>query len=312
MSKIYKALMKAQEEKESTEDRRPSGVEPVYPGDRTGPENKVLPPAVEPLTAREGRETGSPIPLHPGTMGVGAINETLVTLKNPQSAATEQFKKIRSVVSQVRMAKGLTTLAVTSSLPGEGKTVMACNLAIAITQGLDDEAVLIDCDLRRPTVHRYFGFEGHPGLADFLSGRGELSRVIHEMPGLGLKIIPAGRSPESPAELLSSAKMAKCLEDLKTKFEDHYIILDTTPILLTAETSVLARMVDGILMVIMGGKTSSDFAKRAAKELPREKVIGIVFNNAQSKEEYSRYGYAYYNTPSKGSRVGRKRKRRLT
>ncbi len=164
-----------------------------------------------------------------------------------------------------------------------------------IVQGLDDRAFLVDCDLKSPGVHHLFGVNGKPGLTEFLTDtRRDLTKVMHEVQGLKLKIIPAGTDPEYPGELLSSDKMANLLQELRAKYEDYYIILDTAPVLLAAEVGVLAHLVDGIILVLLAEKTPRDLVQRALKEVPKDKIIGIVVNCVQSKERYYSRSYSKY------------------
>ena len=299
MSRIYKALKKAQEEKEQEigPDQSSPGLQP-HSIHKPLKEEELLPPMGNSISKQE-EPVRSAEPILPEGEGHGTVDQKLVTVVDPQSVPAEQFKKIRTVLSQILKARDFSTILVTSALPQEGKTLTACNLGAVITQGFDDQAFLIDCDLRNPSVHHLFGLNGQPGLAELLSGKKKLSKVIHKVQGLKLKVIPAGRSPESPDKLLSSDKMANLLRELKAKYQDHYIILDTTPVLYAAETGLLSSMVDGIILVIMARKTPRDLVKRAIKEVPHEKVIGFVLNNSKSKKGYySRYYSGHYHRKS--------------
>jgi capsular exopolysaccharide synthesis family protein len=297
VSKIYEALRKAQTENEGevTAKRSQTALLSQNVGDAEAEEG---PPArAETAPPKKEAPTQTAKVMVPEEAGYGAVDRKLVTLLEPESLPAEQFRKIRAVLSQLRAAKGWRSIMITSSLPEEGKSLVACNLGVAITQGLDEKAILIDCDLRRPKVHSFFGVIERPGLGELLEGKSELSESIREIPGLRLKIVPAGRSQIKPAELLSSEKMAGFLRKLKEKYDDHYIILDTTPVLLTAETGVLARRVDGVLLLIRWGKTSRDVVKKAVKEISRDKLIGVIFNDTESGDGYSsEYHQGYYRT----------------
>jgi capsular exopolysaccharide synthesis family protein len=310
MSKIYEALTKVEEENEQGIHPDSSLARPDTIRESTAPE-KGLPPAVGTFTPKEEEPL---TPTFPEATSYGVFDEKLVALTDPQSVPAEQFKKIRTLISQLRMTKGYRIIMVTSALPQEGKTTISCNLAVTLTQGIDKEAILIDCDLRRPTVHYQFGFKGSPGLAEILEGRRKLSHAIHQVTGLRLKVIPAGRSLESASELLSSERMVHFLEELKTRYQDDYIILDSTPILLTAEIGALARHVDGIVLVLLAGETSRDLVKRATKEIPHDKVIGIVLNNVQAGDGYHykyHHGYHHPSTRDDGDKKRFKKARHL-
>ncbi|NIM96528.1 MAG: polysaccharide biosynthesis tyrosine autokinase [candidate division Zixibacteria bacterium] len=291
MSNIYEALKRAREEREGSAG---SGPTARSPREQTKDEGLVKLQEIFIEKSKDSVEPRKPTLLE--VRGHRAIDDRLVAFTDPQSVPAEQFRKIRTVLSEFRIAKGCRSVMITSTLPGEGKTLTACNLGVTITQGLDDKAFLIDCDVRKPGVHHVFGLEGRPGLAEFLSGEKGLSQVVQEVEGLRLKVIPAGRGSDGPAELLSSNKMADFLENLREKCPDHYIILDATPVLSAAETGALARMVDGIILMILAEHTSRDLVKRALKEIGKDKVIGLVANYGRSRAGYyseQYHGYSY-------------------
>jgi non-specific protein-tyrosine kinase len=302
MSRVYDALRKAQEEKEdvtdyglTTEDReRPEvskDARQEKATDRPGGEGRQ--------NETQPRKVKSAEPFFLRGMDQTGIDKSLIAFIDPQGLPAEQFRKLRTILSQYRLARDARVIMITSSLTREGKTTAACNLAVTLVQGLDDRAILVDCDLRKPKIHHIFGIEGKPGLAECLAGRSHLAQIINQPFGPDLKIIPAGRCPAGPSELISSDNMSKLLSELKTRYEGHYIILDSTPVLLTSETGALAQMVDGILFVITAGKTSRESVKRALKEIKGDKMIGIVLNNAEPEDEYrSKYYRDYYQSPS--------------
>jgi len=301
MSRIYKALRKAQEEKDQ-EIRSDSFTEAQT--QRLPNQEEGLTPSVEysPKIPKGEEAMESAEPILPEEIGLGAVDEKLVALTDRQSVTAEQFRKIRAVLSQLRMAGGCNTIMVTSALPQEGKSLIACNLGATIAQGFDDEALLIDCDLRKPKVHALFGLNQRPGLREFLTGHETFSQIIQEVQSLRLKVIAAGRRAENPGELLSSDRMVEFLQELKAKYRNHYIILDTTPVFSTAEAGILAQVVDGIIVVIMAGKTPRYSVKRALEEITHDKVIGVVLNTFRSKEEtYSKHHYGYYQYSSRNS-----------
>ncbi len=290
MGKIYDALKHAREERDSFH-QNSSKEQPPRNIHKTPTHKDTLTSAKQTSTSRREESRGQKVTAE---SAYAAFDRRLVTFSDPRSVSAEQFRKIRAFLSQLQRAKGYRSIMVTSTVPREGKTIIACNLAASITQGLDNQAFLIDCDLRDPGVHMFFGLERNPGLAELLTAKSDFSQVVREVHGLKLKVITAGKSPESPGELLSSDKMISLLQDLKTKYSDHYIILDTTPVALTAEVGAIARAVDGIILVILLDKTPKALVQRALKEIPKDKIIGIVANGVHFTDGYfPRYHYEY-------------------
>jgi protein-tyrosine kinase len=226
----------------------------------------------------------------------GRYSDKLFSLLAPYSVTAEMFKIIRGNILFNKNRPVPKAIMVTSALPGEGKSFVAANLAVSLAMGLDERVLLIDADLRRPTVHRAFGYANEFGLSDHLLGRKDVSELLIKTNINKLMLLPAGKPPANPVELLSSKKMEDFLLEAKERYEDRFIILDATPARLTAETNTLARRVDGILLVVMGGKTPRETIQKTIGFLDREKILGIVFNNFnQPHKEYKKYYTKYYN-----------------
>ncbi len=189
------------------------------------------------------------------------------------------------------------TLMVTSSIPGEGKSITALNLAISLAQEYDHTVLLIDADLRRPTIHTYLNMQKKKGLADCLTGEADLSEVIIAT-GIGkLSVVTAGHEVSNPAELFSSSRMKDLLEEIKHRYHDRFIIFDTPPLLPFAETLSLAHLVDGVVFVVKEQLATQTNVKDALEALKGCKVLGIVYNDtsiAQNLERY--YSYRSYAT----------------
>jgi protein-tyrosine kinase len=195
------------------------------------------------------------------------------------------------------------TIMVTSALEGEGKSFVAANLAIGIAFDLHLHALLVDCDLRNPSVAPMFGCNGARGIADYLKGEGEVSNFLVKTELEKLSLMPGGTIPENPTEIIGSQRMAALVEELKTRYDDRFIILDSTPLLATAEPDVLAKLVDGVLIVVRAGMTPRETVKQALSFLDQDKILGVVLNDVNFKHSalgaryfggdgYS-YGYGY-------------------
>ena len=226
------------------------------------------------------------------------IDENMVTLIKPQSFEAEQFKILRTNLLFPSSGKSPRTIMVTSSMPDEGKSLISANLAISIAQSIQEHVLLIDCDIRRPSVHTQFGFGDVPGLSEHLSGGIPISSLLLKTIVDKLSILPGGRPPLNPSELMSSQQMSRLLQEVKYRYSDRFIIIDSPPPKLTAETSALSRQVDGILLVIEYGRTSREMVSDLINIIGKEKVIGIVFNKLDMKFA-NYYGLGKYKTYSK-------------
>jgi receptor protein-tyrosine kinase/non-specific protein-tyrosine kinase len=194
------------------------------------------------------------------------------------------------------------TLMITSSIPGEGKSITALNLAISLAQEYDHTVLLIDADLRRPAIHTYLNIQKRKGLADCLAGEADLSEVIVAT-GIGkLSIVTAGREVSNPAELFSSNRMRDLLEEIKYRYHDRFIIFDTPPLLPFAETLSLAHLVDGVVFVVKEQLATQTNVKDALDVLKGSKVLGIVYNDTSIPMNLERYySYRSYANPKVNS-----------
>lgn len=219
-------------------------------------------------------------------------NPFLVNLHDPHCPTAEEYRKLKSVL--VKMTKGeifRNAIMVTSSVPNEGKSLTALNLAISLAQELDHTVLLIDADLRRPSLHRYLEIEQGPGLAEVLLGEANISQTIVRT-GIGkLSVIRSGRQVENPAELFSSQRMKDLVNELKQRYPDRYTIFDTPPVLPFAETRSLGNLVDGVLFVVMERLAAQGMVRDAIDSLKGCEVFGLVYNAAELSGNDDRYSY---------------------
>jgi capsular exopolysaccharide synthesis family protein len=208
----------------------------------------------------------------------------------------EAFRVLRTSVLSSVGSEDLQSVAVTSVGPGEGKTLTAVNLAIAFAhKGMS--IVLVDCDVRRPRVHKVLDLPKAPGLADLLDPRSSyflrVPRVVKQTSLVNLSVIPCGSPPTDPLELFEGAPMRRLMADLGERFD--IVILDTPPVLAAADTAILGQLVDGAVIVIRAGQTDRDEAQRAYAQLSLAKVrvLGAIFNDPDGKKrKASPYSYA--------------------
>ncbi|WP_231716393.1 CpsD/CapB family tyrosine-protein kinase [Desulfosarcina alkanivorans] len=224
----------------------------------------------------------------------GRIDPHLVTYHDPSSVEAEIFKILRTNILFPKTGEPPRSIMVTSAIPGDGKSFVAANLAISIAQGIEEHVLLMDCDMRRPSIHSRFGFSlGVAGLSDYLAHNKPLESLLKKTVVDKLTILPGGPTPQNPSELLSSQAMKELLKEAKNRYSDRYIIVDSPPPQLTAETTALAKYIDGIILVVRYGVTPKDTIKDLLEQLGREKVLGVVMNGYRIPTT-ERYGYGKY------------------
>jgi capsular exopolysaccharide synthesis family protein len=219
----------------------------------------------------------------------------LITFKEPNSPISESYRTLRTNIQFSSFDKKIKTLLVTSSGPGEGKTTTSSNLAVVMAQG-GNKTLLIDCDQRKPSVHKVFKFSNENGLSNILVNKDEvdLDVSIHQTEIVNLHILSSGTRPPNPAELLGSAKMKDYIEELKKIYD--IIILDTPPIILVTDAQILAQYTDGCLLVVSSGEAERDLVVKAKGLLEKvnAKILGVVINKMDStKKGYYHYQYEY-------------------
>ena len=226
------------------------------------------------------------------------VNKHLVYITEPTSPAAEQYRKLRARILKSTETENMNSLLVTSSHAGEGKTVTAINLAVAIAQAIDHTVLLIDADLRKPAVHTYLGLKPQYGLSECLQSKARLSDALIKT-GVGkLVLLPAGNPPENPAELLASEKMKDLMKEVKNRYLDRYVIFDSSPLLEAADVINFGSSADGIIFVIQALLTSPSSATKALSMINGQPVLGTVFNNVpafftESASYYHKYHHAY-------------------
>lgn len=205
---------------------------------------------------------------------------------NPQSAV---FRMLRTQVLKKMRSNRWQTLAVTSPTSGEGKSVVAANLAMAIAMELNQTVLLVDMDLRNPSISNYFGLNAQVGLKDYLSGDLNLSEVLIN-PGIKrLVILPGVGRAEDSAELLSSPKMASLVADIKSQYDSRVIIFDVPPVLQTDDVSLAASYFDSTLLVLEDGKNTESNITKSLQMLEGSHLLGTVVNKSASPPEHQNY-----------------------
>lgn len=209
--------------------------------------------------------------------------------KKPKSVAAEAYRSLRTNIQYSSFDKEYKTIVVTSSNPGEGKSITAGNLALTLAEG-EAKVLLVDCDMRKPSVHKKFRVTNTHGLSDVLLQKKKVMDVAHNYKG-NLYIVTAGKIPPNPAEMLASKSMTLFLEEMKNHFD--YIVLDTPPVHAVADPQILSTKADGTLFVVRAGVTKKDDVQSSISTLKKVNadIIGTVLHAVEnSKNKY----YYYY------------------
>ena len=275
MSRIEKAIEKANQLRQGA----PADKSPV----------KVTP---LPAAATSVQPSAGPLP---PAQALQPDHPCLVINRDPAEGVAEEYRKLKSVVFELtRQGAFNNTLLVTSDLPDAGKSLTAVNLALTLANEYDHTVLLVDTDLRKPSVHKYLGISPEKGLLHCLTEDYPLEKALIRT-GIGkLVVLPAGGTVADPAELLASNRMRDLIAELKARYPDRYVIFDTTPVLPFAEAAVLGSLVDGILFVVRERQTRSDHLQEALEMLDASNLLGIVYNDADVSRKMSHYRYYNY------------------
>jgi protein-tyrosine kinase len=311
MSRIHEALKKAEQERGEVQAKSAAVFTVAPPANALAPTSVAEPPKV---IAPEIERARIPVTEPAVTNSAGYLrfddlrkhcahpqwhlDPSVNVFINPALTAhgSEQFRTLRSRLYQMRVSQSLRTLLVTSSVPAEGKTFVTNNLAQAIVRQPDRRALIIDADLRCSRMHVPLGAPPSPGLTDYLRGEADELAVIQNGLDGSLCFIPGGNQVTNPSELLSNGRLRTLLDRMMPIFD--WIILDSAPLLPVADSTVLANLVDGVLLVVRAGETPSQTAQRACQELEGRNIVGAVLNAVGPQHAYGSYysltyGYGY-------------------
>ena len=217
----------------------------------------------------------------------------LVTQNDPKNPAAEAYRVIRTGVQFAQAGKELKSIAITSCTPNEGKSMTVGNLAVVLTQA-GKSVLLMDCDMRNPTVHKNFNLSNKVGLSSCISMGTPLSEAVQETKIENLYALTGGVIPPNPSELLGSERMQNILQRAKEEYD--YVLIDTPPVLPVTDALVLSCMVDGLIMVIDSGEIKVEMAREVKNQLVHAgaNILGVVLNKVRSEHHGYGYGYYYY------------------
>jgi capsular exopolysaccharide synthesis family protein len=260
-----------------------------------------LPPVVEreaAAVATQPPESKALLPAVPQPHAIGfpaqvpePVEGKLISLKGVDRQTVEEFRRLAGTLHSLQQQNGIKSLMVTSSMPREGKTLTSTNLALAFSELYQRRVLLIDGDLRRPSIEQIFGIQDTAGLGEGLRTNGAPLPVVQVLPRLA--VLPAGRPASDPTAGLASERMRSVLKEAVDRFD--WVILDSPPVELSSDANLMAELVDGVIFVVAAGSTSYRTAERALTEIGRNRVIGTVLNRMrQSAVPPSGYYDHYY------------------
>jgi protein-tyrosine kinase len=297
MSRIQEILAKA--ERDGTARRTQTGGAMPPPAPSAFPPQQVIASLIDGTSALDASQLASP-PFAPAGLGspvvasiaapattsaapaegrtaTATLHPLLVAAIDPHSEIAERYRSIRARISHREETMPLRTLMVTSPGVGDGKSITAGNLALTMAQEFQRRVVLVDADFRGSSVHALFGLDGAPGLSELLAGEATLEDVMVYLPDHRLTVIPAGRTPHFPTELLGSTAMRRAVDTLRGRFDR--VLFDTPAVLPLADAGTFAPMADGVLIVVRAGVTPRPALDRAIAAFDEEKVVGVVLND---------------------------------
>lgn len=265
-------------------DQQPSATQAAAP-------NVLQPsvaPAVAPSVLQETLEV--PLVLKPGT-GLSALTaawgERLTSAPACNFVLVEQFRRLAAALHKAQTADGIRVVMVTSAAPSDGKTLTAINLALALSGSYKRRVLLVDADLRRPSIAKASGLNGSSGLSEVLKSKGEQKLTVVPLTTT-LTLLPGGSPDPDPMSSLTSARMRRILQEAVAKFD--WVIIDAPPIGPVADANLLAEMVDTTVLVVRAARTQFPFVQKAIEILGRDRLLGVVLNGVDRDE----VGYGKY------------------
>jgi protein-tyrosine kinase len=269
---------------------------------RPPPPGPVAPPpsahesagaAREPLPNDEGRTSSPPPPRERLFERINSnLAEKVVADENMSPISREQYRRLAALLHDAQTTRGLRVVMIASAVPGEGKTLTASNLALTLSESYRQRVLLIDADLRKPALHQVFQINASSGLIEGLEGGNDTKLVLRQV-SPQLSVLPAGRPTSDPMAGLTSERMRMLLAEAKETF--HWVIIDTPPLMLLPDAHLLSSMVDGAVLIVRANATPYEHVRRAAEIIGRQRIVGVVLNQAEASAQAG-YGSHYYHS----------------
>lgn len=262
-------------------------------GDRPVAAPAVAPRAIEVV---EQAKTSSVIDA-PGRIEDLPVAEKLMLAGDHSVDRTpvEQYRKLAARLMLAKAEHGITTVMITSALPGEGKTLTAANLALTLSESYKRDVLLVDADLRRPCVHQIFQVPNASGLNDGLKLEADRKVPLMQF-SERLTLLTAGRPDADPMSVLSGSRMKRVISEARERFE--WVLIDTPPIALLTDAHLLSSLVDAVIMVVRAGTTPLPSIKKAVAAVGQDRILGVVLNHADVARMPDRYAHYYTSSPA--------------
>lgn len=273
--KLEKALEKARQKQKQTAEKAVLHEEGRRPAEKLTPNN------------------ASPVYSHSKSLEPdqsGVVNNRCIGL-SADAPEMDFYKVLRTQIIQLTKPKGWNTVMITSTRPGEGKTLTAVNLSLAMAKSFHQTVLLVDCDLRQQKIYQYFGLPSDKGIVDYMLNGCQMQELIIWPKVEKLTLVSGGRTVSESAELLGSPRMKELVAEMKSRYHDRYVIFDTPPLLSGDDALTFMPLVDAIVMVVQEGKTPLKEVQKAVDLIPKEKFLGFVLNKAHLPKEYGYYRY---------------------
>ncbi len=227
------------------------------------------------------------------TVDAMRVEPRLVSITHPNSSYCEEYRSLRTHVLHKSQRQKLQSIVIASVNPSEGKSVTALNLSWMLAQTDGIKALVIDSDLRMPSLADYLGIETDNGLSDILAGTATLAESIIRLEPSGLHILPGGEARQDVAELISGPRFKEILREARDMFD--YIIIDAPPLGIFTDATVLINQADGAILVVRANRTRYSAIDRILDPLPKDRLLGVVLNQSEDVLQESHYNYGYYN-----------------
>jgi capsular exopolysaccharide synthesis family protein len=215
------------------------------------------------------------------------VNKRRISLLQPDSYAAEQFRTLRARIDSLSTQRPIKTVAITSANPDEGKSTASINLAAVTSMSVGRRVLLMDCDLRKPKIHRTLGVDPTSGLEEILMGRAGFDDAVVKVEGLSLDLLPVRTPPANPSELLASAEMRRVIEEVSGRYDQ--VILDTPACLGLPDAKTVTELCDGIILVVRANVTPRQDVQTMLEILDQHRVLGMLLNDVEPNRE--QYGY---------------------
>jgi protein-tyrosine kinase len=220
------------------------------------------------------------------------VEPRLVAITQPHSTYCEEYRSLRTQILHKSQRQKLQSIVIASINPSEGKTITALNLSWLLAQTDGVKCLIIDSDLRMPSLTDYLGIETDKGLSDILAGRANLTDSIIKLEPAGLHILPGGEARSDVAELISGPKFKEILRQAREMFD--YVIIDAPPLGIFTDANILINHADGAMLVIRAGRTKYSAVDRVLETLPKDRMMGVVLNHSEDVLDETHYNYGYY------------------